>query len=75
MQLFEELNISDFKIYIDLVQNLFKSTLNLQMQDSDEIILIPLVSLLNEKIIVTSFRPALLITTRLSFSLNFLPFR
>ena len=49
MQLFEELNISDFKIYIDLVQNLFKSTLNLQMQDSDEIILIPLVSLLNEK--------------------------
>lgn len=43
--LFEELSEHDLKLYVDLVHNMYKTVLNFQILEQDEVILIPTVSL------------------------------
>lgn len=42
--LFDELMEPDLKLYVDLVANMYKTLLNFQILEQDEIILIPTVS-------------------------------
>ena len=44
LQLYEPLGDQDLKLYIDIVNNMFKTVLNFQIQETDEIIYIPSVS-------------------------------
>lgn len=39
--LFEELSEHDLKLYVDLVHNMYKTVLNFQILEQDEVILIP----------------------------------
>ena len=39
--LYDELSEQDLKLYIDIVHNMFKSVLNFQIQEQDEIVYIP----------------------------------
>ena len=41
MQLFDELNEQDLKLYVDIVHNMFKSVLNFQILEQDEMVLVP----------------------------------
>ena len=41
LQLYDELSEQDLKLYVDIVHNKFKSVLNFQILESDEVILIP----------------------------------
>ena len=41
MQLFDELNEQDLKLYVDIVHNMFKSVLNFQIMEQDEMVLVP----------------------------------
>ena len=45
LQLYEPLGDQDLKLYIDVVHNMFKTVLNFQIQETDEVIYIPSVSL------------------------------
>ena len=40
--LFEELEENDLKLYIDIVHNMFKTVLNFQILEQDEIVLLPI---------------------------------
>ena len=44
LQLYDELEDCDLKLYIDLIQAMYKAVLNFTIIDQDEIVLIPLVS-------------------------------
>jgi len=42
--LYDDLGNHDIKLYVDIVHNMFKTVLNFQILEQDEIILIPTVS-------------------------------
>ena len=44
LQLYEPLGDQDLKLYIDVVHNMFKTVLNFQIQETDEVVYIPSVS-------------------------------
>jgi hypothetical protein len=44
--LYDDLGNHDIKLYVDIVHNMFKTVLNFQILEQDEIILIPTVSIL-----------------------------
>lgn len=39
--LYDELTDQDLKLYVDIVHNMFKSVLNFQIQEQDEVVLVP----------------------------------
>jgi len=41
LQLYEPLQDQDLKLYIDIVNNMFKTVLNFQIQETDEMVYIP----------------------------------
>ena len=47
LQLYEPLGDQDLKLYIDVVHNMFKTVLNFQIQETDDIIYLPSVSPFN----------------------------
>ena len=45
LQLYDELSETDLRLYVDITHNMFKSVLNFQINELDDIIYIPTVSL------------------------------